>query len=57
VGIWLFFADDGAVGEEEMVRQNNGPYTYQLAAMFVFLFSPITCSGESRELGRQRGCG
>ena len=35
--VWLFFADDGAVGEEEMVRQNNGPYAYQLAAMLCFL--------------------
>jgi hypothetical protein len=35
--VWLFFADDGAVGEEEMVRQNNGPCAYQLAAMLCFL--------------------
>jgi hypothetical protein len=35
--VWLFFADDGAVGEEEIVRQRDGPYAYQLGAVLCFL--------------------
>ena len=35
--VWLFFADDGAAGEEVTIRQDDGPYGYQLAAMLCFL--------------------
>ena len=35
--VWLFFADDGAAGEEVTIRQDDGPYSYQLAAMLCFL--------------------
>jgi hypothetical protein len=33
--VWLFFAD-GAAGEAT-IRQDDGPYSYQLAAMLCFL--------------------
>jgi len=36
--IWLFFAEDGAAGEEATIRQDHSPYGYQFAAM---LFSLI----------------
>jgi hypothetical protein len=35
--VWLFFADDGAAGEEVTIRQEDRPYRYQLAAMLCFL--------------------
>ena len=35
--VWLFFADDGAAGEEVTIRQHDRPYSYQLAAMPCFL--------------------
>jgi hypothetical protein len=35
--VWLFFADDGAAGEEATIRQDDGPYGYQLAAMLCVL--------------------
>ena len=35
--VWLFFADDGAAGEEVTIQQDDGPYIYQLAAMLCFL--------------------
>jgi hypothetical protein len=35
--VWLFFADDGAAGEEATIRQDDRPYGYQLAAMLCFL--------------------
>ncbi len=35
--VWLFFADDGAAGEEVTIRQDDGPYGYQLAALLCFL--------------------
>ncbi len=35
--VWLFFADDGAAGEEVAIRQDDGPYGYQLGAMLCFL--------------------
>jgi hypothetical protein len=35
--VWLFFADGGAAGEEVTIRQDDGPYSYQLAAMLCFL--------------------
>ena len=35
--VWLFFADDGAAGEEVTIRQDDRPYSYQLAAMLCFL--------------------
>jgi hypothetical protein len=35
--VWLFFVDDGAAGEEVAIRQDDGPYGYQLAAMLCFL--------------------
>jgi len=35
--VWLFFADDGAAGKEVTIRQDDGPYSYQLAAMLCFL--------------------
>ena len=35
--VWLFFADDGAAGDEVTIRQDDGPYGYQLAAMLCFL--------------------
>jgi len=35
--VWLFFADDGAAGGEATIRQDEGPYIYQLAAMLCFL--------------------
>lgn len=31
------FADDGAAGKELTIRQDDGPYSYQLAAMLCFL--------------------
>ena len=31
------FADDGAAGEEVTIRQDDRPYSYQLAAMLCFL--------------------
>jgi hypothetical protein len=34
---WLFFADDGAAEDEVTIRQDEGPYGYQLAAMLCFL--------------------
>ena len=34
--VWLFFADDVAAGEEVTIRQDDGPYSYQLAAMLCF---------------------
>jgi hypothetical protein len=34
---WLFFADDGAAEDEFAIRQDDGPYGYQLAAMLCFL--------------------
>ena len=34
---WLFFADDGAAGDEVTIREDDGPYGYQLAAMLCFL--------------------
>jgi len=34
--VWLFFADDGAAGEEVAIRQDDGPYGYQLGAMPYF---------------------
>ena len=34
---WLFFADDGAAEDEVTIRQDDGPYGYQLAAMPCFL--------------------
>ena len=33
----LFFADDGAAEDEVTIRQDEGPYGYQLAAMLCFL--------------------
>jgi hypothetical protein len=35
--VWLFFADDGATGEEVTIRQDHRPYGYQLAAILCFL--------------------
>ena len=35
--VWLFFADDGAAGEEVTIRQDHRPYGYQLASMLCFL--------------------
>jgi len=35
--VWLFFADDGAAGEEVTIQQDDGPYIYQLAAMLCLL--------------------
>ena len=35
--VWLFFADDGAAGEEITIRQDHRPYGYQLAAMLCCL--------------------
>ena len=35
--VWLFFVDDGAAGEEVTIQQDDGPYSYQLAAMLCFL--------------------
>ena len=35
--VWLFFADDGSAGDEVTIRQDDGPYGYQLAAMLCFL--------------------
>ena len=35
--VWLFFADDSAAGEEVTIRQDDRPYSYQLAAMPSFL--------------------
>jgi hypothetical protein len=35
--VWLFFADDGAAGEEITIRQADCLYGYQLAAMLCFL--------------------
>jgi hypothetical protein len=32
-----FFADDGAAEDEVTIRQDEGPYGYQLAAMLCFL--------------------
>jgi len=37
LGPGLFFVDDGAAGEEVAIRQDDGPYGYQLAAMLCFL--------------------
>lgn len=34
--VWLFFADDGAAGEEATIRKRDGPYAYQLAGMLCF---------------------
>src|SRR5262249_46147816 len=34
---WLFFADDGAAEDEVTIRQDDGPYGYQLAAMLCFV--------------------
>ena len=34
---WLFFADDSAAEDEVTIRQDEGPYGYQLAAMLCFL--------------------
>jgi hypothetical protein len=34
--VWLFFADDGAAGEEVAIRQDDGPYGYQLGGDAVF---------------------
>jgi hypothetical protein len=34
---WLFFADDGAAEDEVTIRQDDGPYGYQLAATLYFL--------------------
>jgi len=31
------FADDGSAGDEVAIRQDDGPYGYQLAAMLCFL--------------------
>ena len=33
----LFFADDGAAEDEVTIRQDDGPYGYQLAGMLCFL--------------------
>jgi hypothetical protein len=33
----LFFADNGAAGEVVTIRQDDGPFGYQLAAMLCFL--------------------
>jgi hypothetical protein len=35
--VWLFFVDDGAAGEDVMIQQDDGPYSYQLAATLCFL--------------------
>ena len=35
--VWLFFADEGAAGEEVTIRQDHRRYAYQLAAMLCFL--------------------
>jgi hypothetical protein len=35
--VWLFFADEGAAGEEVTIRQDHRPYVYQLAAMLCSL--------------------
>ena len=35
--VWLFFADDGAAGQEITIRQDHRPYGYQLAAMLCSL--------------------
>ena len=43
--VWLFFADDGTVGEEEMAGQGDGPYAYQLAAMLCFAIFADTLLG------------
>ena len=34
---WLFFADDGAAEDAVTIRQDDGPYGYQLAGMLCFL--------------------
>ena len=34
---WLFFADDGAAGDEVTIGEDDGPYGYQLGAMLCFL--------------------
>ncbi len=52
--VWLFFADEGAAGEEVTIRQDHRRYAYQLAAMLCFLISPITCWDKSR--GMRRRC-
>ena len=55
--VWLFFADDGTVGEEEIAGQGDGPYAYQLAAMLCFAIFADTLLGRIEELERPRGCG
>jgi hypothetical protein len=35
--VWLFFADDGAGGEEVTIRQDHRSYGCQLAAMLCLL--------------------
>ena len=45
--VWLFFADDAA-GEEVTIRQNDGPYSYQLAAMLCFLIFADNPAGTNR---------
>ena len=35
--VWLFFADDGTVGEEEVAGQGDRRYAYQVAAMLCFV--------------------
>ena len=55
--VWLFFADDGAAGEEvTSVRTTDLPVT-NWRRCCVSLFSPITCWDKSRDQGRPCGFG
>ena len=49
--VWLFFADEGAAGEEVTIRQDHRRYAYQLAAMLCFLIF------DDNLLGRLEGPG
>jgi hypothetical protein len=55
--VWLFFADDGAAGEEVTIQQDDGPYSYQLAAMLCFLIFVDNLLGRIEDLGRPCGFG
>jgi len=55
--VWLFFADDGAGGEEVTIRQDDRPYSYQLAAMLSFLIFADNLLGRIEGPGRPCGCG
>ena len=55
--VWLFFADDGTVGEEEVAGQGDGRYAYQVAAMLCFLIFADTLLGRIEGTRETRGCG